>query len=108
MRQIKESDWKILRKLHRIALERFCERVLEEIDRIKSDSTKSFHEKYLDIYDVTRRRDKEMARIFDNLRRSVAFEQLALMKGYGLLTEEELSQFSQETRNLVEVLLGNS
>ncbi len=108
MREIKESDWKILRKLHQFALERFCQKVLEEIDRIITDSTKSFHEKYLDIYDVTRRRDKEMAKIFDNLRRSVAFEHLAQMKGHGLLTEEELSQLSQETRNLVEVLLGNS
>jgi len=82
-------------------------RVLEEIDRIKSDSTESFHKKYLDIYDLTRRRDKEMARIFDNPRRSVALGHLVQMKAHGLVTEEELSQFSQETRSLVEVLSGN-
>ena len=106
MREIKESDWKILKKLHPVALERFCEKVLEEIDSIKSDSTKSFHKKYLDIYDLTRRRDREMARIFDNPRRSVALGQLTQMKASGLVTEEELSHFSQETRDRVEVLLG--
>ena len=28
MREIKESDWKILRQLHSDALERFCRRIL--------------------------------------------------------------------------------
>jgi hypothetical protein len=27
MRDIKETDWKVLRRLHPLALERFCQRV---------------------------------------------------------------------------------
>jgi hypothetical protein len=33
MREIEEPDWKVLRRVHPLALERFCERVLAEIDR---------------------------------------------------------------------------
>jgi hypothetical protein len=34
MREIKEPDWKVLQRVHPLALERFCERVLDEIDRL--------------------------------------------------------------------------
>ena len=101
MREIKESDWKILRQLHSVALERFCQQILLEIERINTDSAKSFHQKYLNIYEVIRRRNKEMAQIFDDLRRSTALTHLAAMKACGLLTEDEFLRFSQETRNLV-------
>jgi hypothetical protein len=107
MRDIKESDWKVLRQLHTEALERFCKQVLLEIARINSDRAKSFHQKYLDIYAVLRRRDKEIAQTFDNLRRSRAFMQLASIKARGLLTEDEMLRFSQETRDAVDLLLGN-
>ena len=106
MRQIKEADWKILRQLHRVALERFCERILLEIERIHADSTKSFHQKYLDIYQVIQRRNREIAQTFDDLRRSTALTQLAAMQAHGLLTEDEFSRFSEETRDIIALLLG--
>ena len=105
MSEIKEPDWKNLRQLHTVALERFCERILLEIEQIHSDTTKSFHQKYSQIFAVLRRRDKEMALTFDNLRRSTALHQLAAMKARDLLTEEEFSRFSQETRDVVTQLL---
>lgn len=105
MREIKESDWKILRQIHDDALERFCERILLEIDQIRSDSTKSFHQRYLHIYAALHRLDKEVALTFNNLRRSTALQQLAAMKVRDLLTEEEFSRFSQETQDLVTLLL---
>jgi hypothetical protein len=49
-----------------------------------------------------------VARLFNDFRRSTAFEQLAMFKGYGLLTDEEFSRFSQEMQNLVAILLGES
>ena len=36
-RAINESDWRLFRKLEPIALDRFCERVLSEINQISSD-----------------------------------------------------------------------
>src|SRR6266481_2915261 len=106
MSEIKESDWKILRQLHSVAVERFCERILVEIEHTQSDSTKSFHQRYLDIYATMRRRDKEISLVFNDLRRSTALAQLAGMKSRDLLTEDEFSRFSQETREIVALLLG--
>jgi hypothetical protein len=107
MRGIKESDWKILRQLKSEALERFCKRVLSEIESINTDSTKNSHQKYLDIYELIHRRNKELALTFDDLRRSTALLQLTAMKSRNLLTEDELSQFSQETQGIISQILGN-
>lgn len=107
MREIKESDWKLLKQIHSQALERFCKQVLLEIECINCDTAKGFHQKYLDIYEVLHRHDKQMARIFDDLRRSTALIHLASMKARGLLTDDEFSRFSEESRNLVDQLLGS-
>jgi hypothetical protein len=108
MRQIKESDWKLFRQLHKVALERFCERVLAESESLHRDTTRSAHERYLALYRLFRERDKELAELFNDFRRSTALEQIAIIKGHGLLTNEEFAQFSEETQRLVAVLLGYS
>ena len=106
MREIKESDWKFLRQVHTVALERFCEQILLEIQGVNSDRSKSFHQKYLDTYELIHRRDKEMARTFNGLRRSTALLQLASMKALGLVTGDDFMCFSQETRDAVDLMLG--
>lgn len=106
MREIKESDRKILQQLHSQALERFCKQILVEIERVNSGRAKGFHRKYPDICEVIDRRDKEMAQTFNNLRRSGAFMQIASLKARGLLTEDEFLRFSQDTRDAVDLLLG--
>jgi hypothetical protein len=68
---IKEADWKVLRRLHPLALERFCERVLAEIESIRHDNARSFHQRYLDIFQIIKRRDQEMGCIFDDPKRSL-------------------------------------
>ena len=89
-------------------MERFCKQILLEIELINSDHTKSFHQKYLDIYEVLHQRNQEVAQTFDNLRRSTALVQLASMKGRGLVTEDEFLRFSQETQDAVNRMLGVS
>jgi len=103
--KILEFDWKILRKLHAVAVERYCQGVFAEIDRISADTSKSFHQRYLDMYQLIKRRDKLLADTFDNSRRSMALFEITAMRQQGLLTEEEFSQFSQETRGVVELFL---
>src|SRR5262245_22614943 len=105
-REISESDWKLFRQLHPIALERFCERVLSEVSRLASDTDKSTHERYVAVYKLLQRRDKELAEAFDDLRRSTARRQLAVIRSRGLLTEEEFARFTPETRGAVQVFLG--
>ena len=105
MRQIKESDWKLFRQVHAEALERFSQRILLEIELVNSDRTKGFHERYLEIWAVLKRRDKQMAQAFDGIRRSTALIQLASMKGLGVVTEDDIARFSQETREVVHLKL---
>ena len=105
MRDIKESDWKILRQVREEALERFCKHILLDIERVSSDSARGFHQRYLDIWKVLRERDKELGQAFDNPRRSTALMQLASMKILGLVTEDEFLRFSQRPGKLSVICL---
>lgn len=106
MRDIKESDWKKFRKLQPLALERYCQRVLSELEAISSDDSQSFHERYLAVFKLVEARDKSLARLFDNPSRSRALLQLAGIYGQGLLTDEEFMEFSQGIRNEIELIVG--
>jgi hypothetical protein len=103
-RDINETDWKLLRELFPIALERLCGRVLEEVQHIDTDASKSAHQRYLDIYELMQRRDKEIARAFNDLRRSTALIRLVTILSQRLLTPDEFARFSPETQSFVEML----
>ena len=105
MRQIKESDWKIFRELHVVALERFCRRILDEVAAIvaNGNETGSAHSHYLELYNLVKRRDREMANAFDELRRSTALLQLRIICAHGLLTPDEFARFSEETREVIKL-----
>ena len=105
---IKETDWKVLKRLHPLALERFCERVLAEVERVTDNQTRSAHERYLNIYKILGRRDRDIARLFNDPKRSQGLTMLAGIRSEGLLTEEEFSSLSTEARSVIEMLLGNS
>jgi hypothetical protein len=100
---IKESDWKLFRSLRAIALERFCRRVLDDIASIASDTGKSAHQRYLEIYRLVRERDKELAFAFNDVRRSTAIMQLGVIASHDFLTAEELAQFSPDVRGALEM-----
>jgi hypothetical protein len=106
LRDIAEPDWKVFRKLRTIALERFCDRVLAEVGHIAGDAGKTSHERYLAVFKLIEQRDRELADAFNGMRRSRARQQLACICSHGLLTEDEMSGFSPETRQVVRLLLG--
>lgn len=103
---IEESDWKILRAIHPLARERFCERIFAEIDAVRRDDSRRFHERYLEIYKIIEQRDREISRIFDDLKRSTALVILAQMRAHNLLTDEEFSRLGPQTRGAIGLLLG--
>ena len=105
-RDIPERDWKLFsRELRPIALERFCERVLAEIGRVSSDDRRSHHERYLAVYGLVRDRDRDLADAFSDCRRSVARLHIGIIRRNGLLTDDEMSRFTPETREWVERML---
>lgn len=103
-----ERDWKLLRQLAPVALERFCERVLAEAARITNAPGKTNHERYLELYKFMRAQDRDLAAAFDDRRRSNAKVKLAKIYSLGLLTEEELGAFSEETREVVLALTSGA
>lgn len=101
MEPFPEADWKRFRKVREIALQRFCESVLMEVDAI-SRSSSSFHDRYLQTYHLIQKRNDEMAALFDSPRRSQAFNQLAGIRIRNLLTEDEFLEFREVTRKQIE------
>jgi hypothetical protein len=104
-RGIHEPDWKVFRQLQPLALDRFCQRVLTEVGRLAADADKSHHERYLAVFQLLQRRDKELADAFNDPRRSTALVQLARIQFHELLSAEEFARFTAETRASVEMSL---
>jgi hypothetical protein len=77
---------------------------LQEIVRLAADASSGAHQRYLTIYEFMQRRDREMARAFDDPRRSRALQQLSAIQALGLLEVGELDAFTDETREAVEFL----
>jgi hypothetical protein len=92
-----ESDWKVFRSLNELALERFCEQVLNEIKRACDASEKTWHERYGSVYGLVEERDKLLASMFDGFSRSTAFWKIAVMWKRGLIHDDELQPLTQET-----------
>ena len=100
-RDIRESDWKVFKQLHPIAVQRYCERFLKNVERVVADGSKTPHDRYGAIYSLTKHATKELARAFDDKRRSTALLQLRIIHSFGLLSEEELSRFSPEAHEQI-------
>ena len=96
-----ESDWKVFRKLRDPALERYCKRVLDELDQISSDMSRSHHERYLEVCRLLGDRDKTLARAFDAPSRSQMLRQLAAMHALELLEADELARFPPDTQESI-------
>jgi len=101
---IPESDWRTFRELRTVALERFCQRVLDDVARISADTTRNSHDRYLEIYKLTRERDKDLTQAFDDPRRSQMIQQLSTLHSMDLLEPEELSQFTPSTQEVISFL----
>lgn len=98
---IAESDWRRFKKLREVALDRFCRQVLDECQVICRKDSSTAHERYGELFGLLQDRNREMARAFDDLRRSTATHCLIVMHQLGLLTEQELSEFSSDVQRAV-------
>ena len=101
-----ESDWRIFKKLKEVALERLCEQILKKAVSISTSKKGSSHERYLKLYRHVKNRDRDIARAFNDHRRSIMIQQLAAIHGLGLLTPEEMERFSPGTQETIEAIKG--
>ena len=102
-RTISERDWKVFGELRQVALERLCDKILTEAKAEIEGPGKSSHAKYLTLYKLIENRDEDVARGFNDFRRSTAFVQIGIIHSMGLLTDEELGRFSSETLQIIEL-----
>ena len=100
-REIPERDWKTLRRLNRLLLDRFYQSVLDEAVRIGKGSPQTSHERYLNLYRYLKEQDRVLGDAFDDHRRSTALFKLANIYSLGLFTEEEFVEFSEDTREVI-------
>lgn len=104
---VPESDWKTFRELRERALEGFSRETLSRVREVCEDTSRNPHERYREIYRYLRDRDEELARAFDDPRRSRMIYQLVAIQGHGLLEPEEFDRFSEETRSRIAVLTSD-
>lgn len=102
--KINESDWKVFKKLKPLALDRYCKRVLNEVDEIINDDNVDLHERYSKMYEVVRERDKRMAQIFDHFSRSGALFDLLIYCRENLISEDEFSMLSEESQERIRAI----
>lgn len=100
-----ERDWKVFRELREVALERLCERALRDAKAVLENSSKTHHERFLELYTLVGERNRDIARGFDGLSRSRMLEQIVFMHRLGLLEADELDRFSSSTREKIESLV---
>ena len=99
---MKESDWKIFKRVKEKALERFCATSISDIEEAIKGDIDSFHGKYIYIYRLLENADKCLSILFDDHSRSKAPLQLALLRSEGLIEEDELEGLSDELRKSTE------
>ena len=87
--------------MRKVALERFCERVLGELESVVSDKQTASHRRYLMIYELIQERDSAIAQAFNDPRRSNALVQLSIIISLDLVTEDELRSFTPRTQSVV-------
>ena len=99
---IPEPDWRRFKEVSVKSLERFCTCILREVTAACQSTEGTAHDRYLKIFELINERNQEMADAFDDFRRSTAVMQLGIMRRMKLLTDEDLSLFSEQTRTRIE------
>ncbi len=101
MNSIPEKDWKVFRDLHGTLMERFCERVLQEVVRVASNPNQDPSERFFAVSKLMRQSSKDMNDLGDH-RRSTAFFIIARMHNREkLFLADEFEKFSQESREQI-------
>jgi hypothetical protein len=100
-----EREWKALRRIEPVALDRYCTRVLEECASLLEHAEGTAHERYHELFRLLKKRDRELAEAFDDMRRSRAVARLAAMRRLGVVSDEEMEAFSPATRDTIAMLM---
>jgi hypothetical protein len=101
---MKESDWKLLSSKKDELLNELCENIINEIETVSKDTTKTFHQRYGSIYGLIRDRDRKIADIFNRWSRS-QFDSIVIQMIREGLLDKNMAGFSDETRDRIQSFL---
>jgi len=105
MDKFPEKDWKIIRSMKDRLLDLACERILVKVSNVIDQDDFRVHTKYVKLWKLMKKEDKEIAAMFDEVKRSNAVHILALWRCNNLITDSEFSSFTPETRERVQSLI---
>ena len=108
MRNIPESDWKKIRDMKNQVLSISCNTIFEKIDQISCKRKDKEHESYLKLWKLLNKEDTKISIMFDDLKRSNAVMKLAIWKHNGLISDEKMAEFTNETQQSVELFNQSS
>jgi hypothetical protein len=108
MRAIPETDWKKLRALKTRALNDACARILDAVTPIVQKREGREHEAYLALWELLQKQDQLIASMFDDFKRSTAFDKLAAWQRHGLVSESDVAMFTEETQATVQAMNQNA
>ena len=104
MSGIPEQDWKKIRSLKDNILNAVCADILEEINKVCKTKGGENHKAYLKTWNIVNKRDKDIAGMFDDLKRSNAIFKVALWYKHGYLTDNEVKEFTDQTYKAIQSL----
>jgi hypothetical protein len=104
MRAIPETDWKKLSALKTRALNDACGRILDAVAQIMQKRDGREHGAYLELWELLQKQDKLIASLFDDFKRSTALYKLAAWQRHGLVSESDLSLFTEELQATVKAM----
>lgn len=95
---MKESDWKTFVKIKANALELYCSAALDESQSMISSESGTAHDRYLQLYRLIHKQDKQLGILFDGHSRSNALLQLISIRREGIADEGLIAELSDEFR----------
>ena len=105
LRNIKESDWKYLKKLKPLLLERACAKINREAEVIlQNKENHDQYQLYMALYQHYQKKDDMLAGCFDDYRRSTALYKILHLLHQGIMTDAEFAGFSTETKEIIGLL----
>jgi hypothetical protein len=104
--KIKESDWKYLKKLKPMLLERACTQINKEAVLIlKNEENHEQYQVYMDMFRHYEQKDDILAECFDDYRRSKAKQRIFSLIYHGIMSDNELQGFSDDTKEFVKFMM---
>ncbi len=106
---VQEKEWKYLRSIEPHLLSKLCKRINEQAaDIANSEKFGNEHAKYLELFKHIQASDRIIADCFNDWRRSDILWRLPLLRRHGLLTDEHISNLSDESRKVIGSYEGGS